>query len=77
MSAAQQLTHQGQDGWSGNERESYEALWADDAVWINMDGEDSYHGPAEICGFLGPSAMRGATIAASSESRSSEPIPSG
>jgi hypothetical protein len=58
MSEALRLTHEGQGRWERNDRDGYEALWADDATWTNMDGEETYRGPKEICDFLW--AFRGA-----------------
>jgi ketosteroid isomerase-like protein len=49
---ALRLTHEGQGRWERNDREGYEALWADDATWTNSDGEDTYRGPKEICDYL-------------------------
>jgi hypothetical protein len=54
VKTARDLTHEGQQRWVRNDRENYEALWAEDVVWTNLDGEETYHGPQEVCGFLWP-----------------------
>ena len=51
QSKAVEMARAGQSAWANNQRDGYEDQWAEDALWVNADGEEMYRGPEAITAY--------------------------